>query len=155
MCTSNISTLKLTRKLHRATSNVITLRENLRLHISSTERFQKYIGKDNLQPLPLDGYQDTLIERTEDILQDLHHHWDTSNVILNQFKGPMSLVSANSYLKATHIAHQLNSTPGCQCRDSGTESGRGPPQSAGTRFSAIIVCGCQSNYELYRIILIS
>jgi hypothetical protein len=35
--TSNSSTLKLTRKLHRATSNVITLRENLRLHIFDWE----------------------------------------------------------------------------------------------------------------------
>lgn len=93
--TSNNSTLKLSRKLHRATSNVITLRENLRLHISSTERFQKYVSKRDPQAMPLDEYQDALIERTEDTLQGLRHHWDTSNVILEQFKSLMSLVSAD------------------------------------------------------------
>lgn len=69
--TSNSSTLKLTRKLHRATSNVITLRENLRLHISYTDRFQKYIEKNKITVLAgLGDYWDTLNERTE-ILQDL------------------------------------------------------------------------------------
>jgi hypothetical protein len=92
--------LQLTRRLHRANSNVITLRENLRLHISSMERFQHY-AQSGFQSLSLPmakEYQTSLEERTRDILQDLRHHRETSGVILEQLKTLLSLVSAYSVL---------------------------------------------------------
>ncbi|PGG98578.1 hypothetical protein AJ79_08831 [Helicocarpus griseus UAMH5409] len=110
--TSRNSTLRLTRRLHRATSNVITLRENLRLHISSTERFQEYVQRERHQSFPMpDDYQVTLSERTGELLQDLRHHWATSEVILEQFK---SLQHGNR----------------------GTRTSSRPPQSARLRFLA-------------------
>jgi hypothetical protein len=58
--------------------------------------------------LPLDEYQDALIERTEDILQDLRHHWDTSNVILEQFKSLMGLVFNVETVVQTQAVARLN-----------------------------------------------
>ncbi|CAG8893389.1 unnamed protein product [Penicillium egyptiacum] len=109
--TSRSSTLRLTRRLHRAISNVITLRENLRLHISSTERFQEYAQKKRYPSLPMpmaDDYQVALSERTAELLQDLHHHWATSEVILEQFKSLMSLVFNTETVAQGQAVARLN-----------------------------------------------
>jgi hypothetical protein len=90
--------LQLTRRLHRGNSNVITLRENLRLHISSMERFQHYAqgGAQSLSLPITKEHQKNLEDRTMNLLQDLQHHWETSGVILEQLKTLLSLVSAYS-----------------------------------------------------------
>ncbi|KAJ5593335.1 hypothetical protein N7537_010239 [Penicillium hordei] len=107
--TSRSSTLRLTRRLHKATSNVITLRENLRLHISSTEQFREYVEKKQYQPFPMpDDYQTTLSERTGELLQDLRHHWATSDVILEQFKSLMSLVFNTETVAQGQAVARLN-----------------------------------------------
>ncbi|KAL4901984.1 hypothetical protein BDW74DRAFT_181141 [Aspergillus multicolor] len=87
------STLHLTRKLHRATSNVITLREDLRLHIASFKRIRDHITKGSMGPWPSGApFKGTLIERVADSLDDLNHHWETSEVILQQYNSVLSLV---------------------------------------------------------------
>ncbi|KAJ6092720.1 hypothetical protein N7486_008009 [Penicillium sp. IBT 16267x] len=108
--TSRSSTLLLTRRLHKATSNVITLRENLRLHISSTELFQKYVQKmKRSQSLPMpDDYQVPLRERTSELLQEFRHHWATSEVILEQFKSLMSLVFNTETVAQGQAVARLN-----------------------------------------------
>jgi hypothetical protein len=67
--------LQLTRKLHKATSNVITLREDLRLHIASFERIRDYISQRTMGPWPSESpFRETLAERAADLLDDLDHH---------------------------------------------------------------------------------
>lgn len=88
------STLHLTRKLHKAASNVITLREDLRLHIASFERIRDYISQRIMGPWPSESpFRETLAERSADLLDDLHHHWETSAVISSQYSSLLGLVS--------------------------------------------------------------
>lgn len=138
--TSRSSTLRLTRRLHKATSNVITLRENLRLHISSTERFQEYVQKKRYQSLPMpDAYQATLSERTGELLQDLRHHWATSEVILEQFKSLMSLVRMPTP-KIFKTDHWMT---GLQHGNCGTRTSSRPSQSPRFCFLAFVFCYCE------------
>lgn len=138
--TSRSSTLRLTRRMHKATSNVITLRENLRLHISSTERFQEYVQKKRYQSFPMpDAYRATLSERTGELLQDLRHHWVTSEVILEQFKSLMSLVRMpdSTIFKTDH------QTTGLQHGNGGAGTSSRPSQSARFRFLTFVFCFCK------------
>ncbi|KAL2833888.1 hypothetical protein BDW59DRAFT_156689 [Aspergillus cavernicola] len=88
------STLHLTRKLHRAISHVITLRENLRLHIAASDEFDDLIQSDLRQEWLADSDMRTaLTKRTRDILHSLEdHHWQVSEVILEQYKTLLDLV---------------------------------------------------------------
>ncbi|KAJ5762010.1 uncharacterized protein N7511_005392 [Penicillium nucicola] len=107
------STLHLTRRLHRAISNVITLRENLRLHISSMERFLGFVTGGRVEWCAAsvegdEGYTDTLAERTREILMDLEYHRDTSVVVLEQFNSLLSLVFNTETVTQGQAVARLN-----------------------------------------------
>ncbi|KAL4879842.1 hypothetical protein BJY04DRAFT_208361 [Aspergillus karnatakaensis] len=103
------STLHLTRRLHRATSNVITLREDLRLHIASFKRVQVHIKNNTLGPWPSSApFKATLDERAADILEDLNHHWETSGVVLQQYNSLLSLVFNTETVTQGQAVARLN-----------------------------------------------
>ncbi|KAL4999786.1 hypothetical protein BDV10DRAFT_183934 [Aspergillus recurvatus] len=103
------STLHLTRRLHKAASNVITLREDLRLHIASFERIQHHISQRTTGPWPSRApFRATLAERAADLLDDLDHHWETSGVISNQYNSLLGLVFNTETVAQGQAVARLN-----------------------------------------------
>ncbi|KAL3434358.1 hypothetical protein BDV09DRAFT_204716 [Aspergillus tetrazonus] len=103
------STLHLTRKLHKAASNVITLREDLRLHIASFERIRDCISQRTMGPWPSESpFRETLAERAADLLDDLHHHWETSAVISSQYSSLLGLVFNTETVAQGQAVARLN-----------------------------------------------
>ncbi|KAL5044376.1 hypothetical protein BDW71DRAFT_209380 [Aspergillus fruticulosus] len=103
------SMLHLTRRLHKAASNVITLREDLRLHIASFERIQDHISQRTIGPWPLRApFRATLAERAADLLDDLDHHWETSGVISNQYNSLLGLVFNTETVAQGQAVARLN-----------------------------------------------
>ncbi|KAL4813130.1 hypothetical protein BDW67DRAFT_187984 [Aspergillus spinulosporus] len=103
------SMLYLTRKLHKAASNVITLREDLRLHIASFERIRDYISQRTMGPWPSESpFRETLAERAAELLDDLDHHWETSAVISNQYGSLLGLVFNTETVAQGQAVARLN-----------------------------------------------
>ncbi|KAL4745806.1 hypothetical protein BDW72DRAFT_198292 [Aspergillus terricola var. indicus] len=103
------STLHLTRKLHKAASNVITLREDLRLHIASFERIRDHISQPTMGPWPSESpFKETLGERVADLLDDLDHHWETSAVISSQYSSLLGLVFNTETVAQGQAVARLN-----------------------------------------------
>ncbi|OCL04689.1 hypothetical protein AOQ84DRAFT_415622 [Glonium stellatum] len=88
------SLLQLTRDLHQDRANVIALREDLRLHIKSVQKFVKIMSS----PGEFDGLKlvsqkkrNDMKNSVEDVLQNLVDQQETSEVILHQFSNLLSL----------------------------------------------------------------
>jgi hypothetical protein len=89
-----IPVLELTRALHRDAANVISLREDLRLHWSALQKYQDVIW----QPTPLmselvgKGERADLEDNIGELSQNLQHQQESSLVIHKQLENLLSLV---------------------------------------------------------------
>lgn len=107
MCRCTASPSSLGRKthalLHRDNANIIPLCENLRLQVRATVRFKRLIrgqGRHNHVVVGPDNRQWPQ-NRTDEHLEGMMHHQETSQVILEELQILLSLV--RSFVKVGNI----------------------------------------------------
>jgi hypothetical protein len=96
--------LQLTRQLHRDTANVIALREHLRLHVSAVQNYSRLV----VNRKGAGETHEQLMERTEDLLEDLKNHQETSQVILHQLENLVSLSFNIQSVSHSQVVSRLN-----------------------------------------------
>ncbi|KAL4738335.1 hypothetical protein BDV11DRAFT_215989 [Aspergillus similis] len=110
------SALHLTHKLHKAASNVITLREDLRLHIASFECNRDHISQRTMGPWPSESpFKETLAERAAELQDDLDYHRETSAVISSQYSSLLGLVFNTETVAQGQAVARLNILHSCLC----------------------------------------
>ena len=83
---STSALLEMTKDLHLETANVIALQEDLRLQISTAEKYQSIAEESRI-------FQPNIIkDRLRDYLQNLVHQKETSQLLLRQFENLIALV---------------------------------------------------------------
>jgi hypothetical protein len=91
-----VSVLQQTRGLHRDAANVIAMREDLRLHITAFEKFQRLVQLGEKRKWTIlfanEKQAAELEEIIEECLQNLEHQRESSAVIHKQLENLLSLV---------------------------------------------------------------